>query len=242
MNVLAILAGGTGNRMHSPTPKQFMKVGGRTIIEMTIDVFDNIDGIDEMAVVVPHDYVDFMVGLVAENEWGHALRIIEGGAERYHSSLNAIMAYIDCPDDTNIIFHDAARPLVERETVEAVLDSLKTNQAVGVGIPATDTLWEVSMDYESMTNNPANPYIVTRVPERKRFWQAQTPQGFRLPIIRDAYQRAMQDGNFQATDDCGVVRRYMPEVKVHLVMGTPQNFKVTYPEDIERVVRPHSDE
>ena len=66
-------------------------------------------------------------------------------------------------------------------------------------------------------------------------WSAQTPQAFRLPVIRDAYQRALQDPQFRATDDCGVVRRYMPEVKVHVVEGSADNFKITVEGDLERL-------
>ena len=63
-------------------------------------------------------------------------------------------------------------------------------------------------------------------------WRAQTPQAFRLPVIRDAYQRALQDPQFRATDDCGVVRRYMPDIKIHIVEGSEQNRKITFKEDL----------
>ena len=63
-------------------------------------------------------------------------------------------------------------------------------------------------------------------------WRAQTPQAFRLPIIRDAYQRALQDSQFQATDDCGVVRKYMPGTKIAVVEGSTRNLKITNPGDI----------
>ena len=63
-------------------------------------------------------------------------------------------------------------------------------------------------------------------------WRAQTPQAFSLPVIRDAYQRALQDPQFRATDDCGVVRRYMPDIKIHIVEGSEQNRKITFKEDL----------
>ena len=64
-------------------------------------------------------------------------------------------------------------------------------------------------------------------------WRAQTPQAFRLPLIRDAYQRALQDPQFAATDDCGVVRRYLPGVKIAVVEGEEQNRKITFVEDLK---------
>ena len=76
------------------------------------------------------------------------------------------------------------------------------------------------------------PRFVARIPERKLMWRAQTPQAFRLPLIRDAYQRALQDPQFQATDDCGVVRKYMPGTKIAVVEGSDRNLKVTTPQDL----------
>jgi 2-C-methyl-D-erythritol 4-phosphate cytidylyltransferase len=63
-------------------------------------------------------------------------------------------------------------------------------------------------------------------------WRAQTPQAFRLPLIRDAYQRALQDPQFRATDDCGVVQRYMPGTKIHVVEGEERNRKITFNSDL----------
>ena len=76
------------------------------------------------------------------------------------------------------------------------------------------------------------PRLVARIPERKLMWRAQTPQAFRLPLIRDAYQRALQDPQFQATDDCGVVRKYMPGTKITVVEGSEKNMKITHADDL----------
>ncbi len=76
------------------------------------------------------------------------------------------------------------------------------------------------------------PRFVARIPERKLMWRAQTPQAFRLPLIRDAYQRALQDPQFQATDDCGVVRKYMSGIKIAVVEGEETNRKITFVEDL----------
>lgn len=248
MNIAVILAGGTGSRMYNETvrsagsrsvllPKQFMQLQGRAVIEYPIDTFDRHDAIDEVAVVVHPDWRGEMEAIVARNSWKKLMRLIDGGSERYMSTLNAVMAYIDYPDDTNLLLHDAARPWVSGEVVTRVTDALKTHEAVGVGIPSTDTVWEVHPDLNSDFGAEGSEFIiprfVARIPERRLMWRAQTPQAFRLPLIRDAYQRALQDPQFRATDDCGVVRTYMPGTKIAVVEGEERNRKITFAEDLD---------
>lgn len=230
MNVAVILAGGTGTRVGASMPKQFLDIDGRSVIERSIDAFDQAAGVDEVAIVVHPDWKSHMEGLINRNSWQKVKRILEGGAERYMSSLNAIAAYLDYPDDTNLILHDAARPFVPQEVIARTVEALRYHEAVGVGIPSTDTVWEVRQDFDPLLSK----YIV-RIPERSTMWRAQTPQAFRLPVIRDAYQRALQDPQFRATDDCGVVRRYMPDIKIHIVEGSEQNRKITFKEDLSTV-------
>ncbi len=231
-NIAVILAGGTGSRMGSSVPKQFMSLAGRTVIEYSIETFCNHPAIDEVAVVVHPDWRRRMEEIEERSKVkGERLkvgRIIDGGSERYMSSLNAIMAYIDEPDDTNLLLHDAARPMVSAEIIDRVVAALEHHEAVGVAVPSTDTVWEVHPDFDAVEVGR----FVARIPERKLMWRAQTPQAFRLPLIRDAYQRALQDPQFQATDDCGVVRKYMPGTKITVVEGSDRNLKVTTLQDL----------
>ncbi len=239
-NIAVILAGGTGSRMGSSVPKQFMSLAGRTVIEYSIETFCNHPAIDEVAVVVHPDWRGRMEEIVESGKWkvesGKFGKIIDGGSERYMSSLNAIMAYIDEPDDTNLLLHDAARPFVSAEIIDRVVAALEHHEAVGVAVPSTDTVWEVHPDMSGelivKREECEIPRFVARIPERRLMWRAQTPQAFRLPLIRDAYQRALQDPQFQATDDCGVVRKYMPGTKITVVEGSDRNLKVTTPQDL----------
>lgn len=235
-NIAVILAGGTGSRMGSAVPKQFMELAGRTVIEHSIETFCNHPAIDEVAVVVHPEWRGRMEAIAAANGWAKLKKIVDGGAERYMSSLNAIMAYIDEPDDTNLLLHDAARPWVSAEIVDRVVAALKHNEAVGVAVPSTDTVWEVHPDMSAEMLMEGGkfemPRLVARIPERKLMWRAQTPQAFRLPLIRDAYQRALQDPQFMATDDCGVVRKYIPGTKICVVEGSEENKKITFAEDL----------
>ena len=253
MNIAIILAGGTGSRMGADKPKQFLDLDGRTVIERSIDAFEQAPSIDEVAVVVHPDWMNTMRQIIASNKftvdeanevdeasklqnfktsklpWKKVQKLIEGGHERYLSSLNAITAYLDYPDDTNLILHDAARPWVSQDIIARVSESLQYNEAVGVGIPSTDTIWETRQLFDKRLSK-----IVARIPERITMWRAQTPQAFRLPLIRDAYQRALQDSQFRATDDCGVVRRYYPETNIVIVEGEEQNRKITFKEDLSQ--------
>lgn len=235
-NIAVILAGGTGSRMGSSVPKQFIPLAGRTVIEHSIETFNNHPAIDEVAVVIHPDWRGKMEEIAAAGRWEKLKKIVDGGSERYMSSLNAVMAYIDEPDDTNLLLHDAARPWVSKEIVDRVVAALERHEAVGVAVPSTDTVWEVhpDMSEELIMKNEEfmMPRLVARIPERKLMWRAQTPQAFRLPLIRDAYQRALQDPQFRATDDCGVVRKYMPGTKITVVEGDERNMKVTTPQDI----------
>ena len=227
-NIAVILAGGVGSRMGGSEPKQFLSLGGRTVIEHSIETFANHPSIDEVAVVIHPDWRGRMEEIAARGHWEKLRKIVDGGSERYMSSLNAIMAYIDEPDDTNLLLHDAARPFMSAAIVDRVVAALERHEAVGVAVPSTDTVWEVHPDFDAVEVGR----FVARIPERRLMWRAQTPQAFRLPLIRDAYQRALQDPQFRATDDCGVVRQYMPGTKITVVEGEERNMKLTNAEDL----------
>lgn len=227
-NIAVILAGGVGSRMGATVPKQFLPLAGRAVIEYSAETFNNHPAIDEVAIVVHPDWRLELQVIINQNHWDKLTKVIDGGSERYMSSLNAIMTYIDETDDTNLLFHDAARPFVTAEIVDCVTAALVLHEAVGVAVPSTDTVWEVHPDFDVDEVGR----FVARIPERRLMWRAQTPQAFRLPLIRDAYQRALQDPQFQASDDCGVVRKYMPGTKITVIEGSDRNIKITTPQDV----------
>ena len=216
--IAALLAGGTGSRMRSLEPKQFLMVEGRMVIERSVEAFEQHEGVDHIIIVSHPDHVERVRSIVASNGWNKVRAVVAGGKERYHSSLAAIEACRQWGDDAFLILHDAARPFVSRDIISRVV-AHKDVEALGVGVPVTDTLWQVSDG------------VVAEVPPRSPFYQAQTPQAFRLSIIRQAYARAMQDPSLQATDDIGVVRNYT-DVPVTVVAGEPENKKITYPSDL----------
>ena len=220
-NIAVILAGGVGSRLGYSIPKQFFKVAGKTIIEHTIDVFDNNSLIDEIAIVIHPLYIDEMESIVVHNQWKKVKKILKGGNERYMSTLSAIKAYEGC-NECNMIFHDAVRPLVNNNIIKNVVEALKTYDAIDVAVPATDTIIEVDEDGK----------FIDKIPKRKLLRRGQTPQAFKYSIIAQAYEKALKDPDFISTDDCGTVVKYMPDVKIFVVEGEESNMKLTYKEDL----------
>ena len=219
--IAVILAGGTGSRMGSDMPKQFLTVNERCIIEYAIDAFEQNEQIDERCAVVHTEWVEHMKYIVSCNEWNKFSKIVVGGKERYMSSWHAIQAYAEESDDTLMLFHDAARPLVSQQLISGVVDALEECSAAGVAVSSTDTIWHVTDG------------IIKDIPERRSLMRAQTPQGFHLGVVRKAYQLALADTKIVATDDCGLVKKYIPDVDIHVIEGDERNIKITYPSDLD---------
>ena len=219
MNIAVILAGGSGSRMGNDTPKQFLKVAGKQVIEHTIDVFENCAFIDEICIVSKADYVSNVEELVVKNQYKKVKKILQGGKERYDSSLAAINAYTD--DNTNLIFHDAVRPLLNERIIKDCIEALNHYNAVDVAVKTTDTI--ISVDENE---------CIDFIPNRVQLRNGQTPQCFKRGTIKRAYELALADPNFKTTDDCGTVRRYLPEEPVFVVAGENSNMKLTYLEDL----------
>ena len=219
-NIAIILAGGSGQRFGSALPKQFLPLAGKTVIEYSVGAFEKCEAIDEIAVVMHPDYLPQMQEIIDRNGWQKVRKLLPGGAERYLSTLAALNAY-EGTTEANLIFHDAARPAVSQRIINETVTALQSHPAVAVAIPATDTIFEVTDDGN----------FITAIPARKRLRCAQTPQAFRIDIIREAYQKALKDKDFTSTDDCGVLLRYCPEVPIFIVPGEVSNMKLTYPED-----------
>jgi len=220
-NIAVLLAGGKGNRFGGNLPKQLIKVAGKTIIEHTIEVFQKSSDIDEIAIVSNPDYVTNIEEIVNKNSYQKVKKILQGGKERSDSSLAAIRAYELEDEEVNLIFHDAVRPFIELPIIKKVVDSLNEYNAIDVAIPATDTIVEVD-----------EKNVISKVPNRDSLRRGQTPQAFKLSTIRDAYDLALKDPNFKATDDCGIVLKYLPSEEIYVVEGSETNIKVTYELDM----------
>ena len=212
-NIAVILAGGVGSRLGLSTPKQFFKVAGKMVVEHTVDAFERNPHIDEIAIVSNPFYISEFENIVIKNGWKKIKKILKGGKERYDSSLSAIEAYAG--SDVNLIFHDAVRPLISQRILNDVIEALDKYEAIDVALPSADTIIEVEDDF------------ICQIPDRSRLRRGQTPQAFAIDTIRKAYQIALKDPNFKVTDDCGVVKKYLPEVPIYVVQGEESNMKLT---------------
>lgn len=214
---MVILAGGSGNRFGSSIPKQYVKIAGKTILEHTIEKIEYSKCIDSIILVVSETYLDYVDSLVKKNGFRKVVKIITGGTTRQTSSYAGICA---CDEDTqNVLFHDAIRPFVSHSILEKTVQALEQYKAVDVAIPCADTLIKVDEDN-----------LITQIPDRNQFRRGQTPQGFHLDLIRNAYQMYLKEENLSVTDDCGIIKHYQL-ADIYVVEGEEQNLKITYKED-----------
>ncbi|HBW21234.1 MAG TPA: 2-C-methyl-D-erythritol 4-phosphate cytidylyltransferase [Actinobacteria bacterium] len=223
--IAVVLAGGSGRRFGG-MPKQLRVLAGRTLLEHCVDAFDQAPAVDEILVVIAAG----LAGQARDQLRGYRklTGIVPGGEARSDSTRAAIAAIVPpgepaAAEQCNVLFHDAARPLIDQQTIAACVAALDSYQAVGVVVASPDTIVEVA------------DQTMRRVLPRQTLARCQTPQGFRLSVIRAAYQRAAADPGFAAaaaTDDCGVVLRYLPEVPVGAVTGSERNIKITYEADL----------
>ncbi|MFI0405055.1 2-C-methyl-D-erythritol 4-phosphate cytidylyltransferase [Actinomadura sp. 3N508] len=221
--VAVVLAGGVGARMGAGRPKQLVEVGGRPILAHAVGAFDAHPGIGEVVVVMAAGHLRAAAAITAP--FRKAGAVIEGGDTRTASTVAALRVLDDRPDDTRVLFHDAARPFVDAPVIDRVLDALDAHDAVAVGVPSPDTIVVVEDG------------LVVSMPPRETMSRFQTPQGFRLGTIRKAYELALADPELRATDDCGIVHRYLPDVPIRVVAGSERNLKVTQP--LDAVVAEH---
>ncbi|AXT84504.1 2-C-methyl-D-erythritol 4-phosphate cytidylyltransferase [Aeromicrobium sp. A1-2] len=223
-NVAVILAGGTGTRVGLSIPKQLIKIAGKTIIEHTIATFQASPLIDEIVILMAPGHLDPVRAIVQNGGYGKVSQIVEGGETRNESTSRALEAL--GTEECNVLFHDAVRPLVSQTIIGDVVAALATHQAVDTAIPSADTIVQVHDTPGGQTETIAD------VLPRHLLRRGQTPQAFRLSVIRQAYELAWQDPDFTATDDCTVVLRYLPEVPIAVVPGHERNMKVTEPIDV----------
>lgn len=223
-----VLAAGTGQRVGLSTPKQLVKIAGKTILEHTLTAFELAPGIDDVLVMMTPGYTEEAEKIVAKADLTKVSHVLEGGATRGETTQRATSLLAGrLPDggDQNVLLHDAVRPLLSQRVIEDCLTALESHRAVDVAIPSADTI------IVTRTHGEDGEFI-TDVPDRMRLRRGQTPQAFRLSTLRQAYELASADPNFHATDDCSVVLRYLPDVPVHVVTGDEHNMKITEPVDI----------
>jgi 2-C-methyl-D-erythritol 4-phosphate cytidylyltransferase len=213
-----IPAGGKGRRMGGKTPKQFLPLCGKPILHHTIQRFNGIARVREIIVVVPSAHLRRAKSLVRRGAFHKVTAIVAGGAERQDSVRLGLAA---CSSDVRfVLVHDAVRPLVPAEIIGKVISAAQRYGAAVVAAPVNDTI-----KIESVTR----PGFYSKTLPRHLLWGVQTPQGFRLDMLRKAHRKAVRTG-FRGTDDASLVENMGLPVKI--VVGTRENLKITSPADI----------
>lgn len=217
-NIAIILASGTGSRFRSETPKQFLKLAGKSVLEHTLDIFERHPRIDEVIVVVSVEHRLLIEETISNAGYRKVTKIVTGGTTRQSSSASGIAAIAG--DEHKILVHDAVRPLLDHATIDRCLTALDAHDAVDTGIPSPDTIIHVAGDRN-----------IAEIPDRSTLRLGQTPQCFRAGLLRQAHALAIADANIKVTDDCGLILHYKLG-PVHVVDGDVNNIKITYPSDI----------
>ncbi|MCP3721602.1 2-C-methyl-D-erythritol 4-phosphate cytidylyltransferase [Paraburkholderia sp. CNPSo 3272] len=214
---------GTGSRSGSAMPKQYRIVAGRDLLHYTLAAFDACNEFSQTLVVLSPDDTHFD----ARRFGGLRFAVRRcGGASRQATVYNglAALAEFGATGDDWVLVHDAARPGITPTLIRALVEALKDDPVGGImALPVADTLKRVA------PKDPAAPGAhIARTEARDGLWQAQTPQMFRIGMLRTAIERAQQDGH-DLTDEASAIEwlGHAPR----LVQGSLRNFKVTYPED-----------
>lgn len=206
--VALVPAAGRGLRLLKGEPKAFVSLGGRTLLQRSVDGLTRSGAVDRIVVIVPAELLDHTRALL-----GAEVTVVAGGAERTESVRLGLAA---AGDAEIVLVHDAARSLTPSTLVARVVDEVRAGRgAVVPAIAVADTIKEVD-----------DAGAVVGTPSRSALRAVQTPQGFRASLLLRAYDEASDI----ATDDAGLVER-LGEV-VHTIAGEPMAFKITTPHDL----------
>ena len=213
-NIAVILASGIGSRYGTDIPKQFIKINGKTIIEHSVEAFEKNSNIDEIIVVITPEYRILAKEILDKNNYKKIVNLLDGGKIRKESSQIAIDSINY--NEANILIHDCARPLVNQTIINDCISALENFDAVAVAVESSDTIIEVE-------NNK-----IVAIPNRNKLKRIQTPQCFKLSLIKKAHELSKGDDSF--TDDCGLILKHNLS-DICIVEGDINNIKITYPID-----------
>jgi 2-C-methyl-D-erythritol 4-phosphate cytidylyltransferase len=212
-----IVSAGKGHRFMDGKKKQFLPLAGKPVLARTLDPFERCPLVNAVVLVVGQEDLGFCLREIVE-KYGYrkVSRVVPGGESRQESVRHGMDAV---PEDVEIVvIHDGVRPFVTQKMIEESIRSAMRFKAVVLGTPVKETI---------KTVNPEGKVLKTL--DRGSLWQIQTPQVFHAKLIRDALNKATEDG-FMGTDDASLVERL--GVEVHVLPGDYTNIKITTPEDL----------
>ena len=205
-----LLAGGSGSRLDSPIPKQFIRVAGKTIVEHSFACLHSFAPDARIVITVPADALEHARDLFK----GTRAEVIVGGSSRQASSY-AALRHLRADPPKNVILHDSARPFLSHQIIHDVVEALAAHEAVDVAIKTSDTII-VERDG-----------FIQSIPKRDHIYRGQTPQAFRFEALVSSYEELGQDKVGEFTDDCGIYMACHPMGQVRIVKGSSENIKIT---------------
>lgn len=203
-------------------PKQFLALKGLPILLHSLQAFLNVPRITGIYVAVRDRERARVEELIAAHHLAGRVSVVTGGDSRQESVANALQALPSRSEEDIVLVHDAVRPLIDAATIERTIDTIAKHGAAIVGTPAVDTIKQVE--------RTADGALITATIPRELIVHAQTPQGARVPLMRQAFEEAALD-EFQGTDEASLLER--AGIPVFVVPGSSRNFKVTQPGDLE---------
>lgn len=205
-----VVAAGVGSRTGLNYNKVFFKLGDKTIIEKSIENFDNDKDCKEIILVISKNEERDFESLGLSNK----VKFVYGGKRRQDSVYNGLLEV----SEEYVMIHDGARPYIDMKEIQQIKEELKTNNAVLVMVPSIDTSKIVVDGY------------VKETLDRTIVYNAQTPQAFKTSLIKDCYVK-INENNLEATDDAQVVEM-MSDEKIKVVVGSYENKKITVENDL----------
>jgi len=207
-----IVAGGSGNRMQTETPKQFLLLNNLPVLMHTVKAFALSDSQPKILIVLNQEQHNYWARLCEEFNFRIPHQVIAGGTERFHSVKNAIDSI---EEESFVAIHDAVRPLISKTLIDSCFNKAVKLGNVIAAVQSSDSVRMLRADKTSAL-------------KRNEIYLVQTPQTFSLPVLKEAYR---QEFNNSFTDDASVVESIGYEINI--IEGERNNIKITYPIDLE---------
>lgn len=214
-NYVIIVAGGKGLRMGSDVPKQFLRVGGKPILMHTLETFHSADDELRIILVLPAEQQSYWHELCNEHQFSVPHQIATGGETRFHSVGNGLALIPDGEEESVVGVHDGVRPFVSKEVILRCYEVAREQGTAIPVVPVVETLRQVLPEGDSLTV------------DRNLYRLVQTPQVFRVGILKEAYRQPYLPS---FTDDASVVEALGH--RIALVDGNRENVKITTPSDL----------
>lgn len=206
-----IVAGGTGNRMQNPVPKQFLTLQQKPVLMHTLQAFSLSAFSPKLILVLHEEYQEYWKKLCSEHQFILTHTVVNGGDTRYQSVKNGLDIV---PQNTLVAIHDGARPLVSPQLIDNSFGTANSYGNAVAALQATDTVRQKKEKISQL--------------DRDEIYLMQTPQSFKSSLLKEAYKTPYQNG---MTDDASVWE--IAGHNVHFIDGDRKNIKITWPDDLE---------